>query len=70
MDAYTILQLIAQGRFNQTGLLQDLLESSPAGLDAYLLSRFLSLPAERRLAFRELGLAIGRLFETVGFILS
>ncbi|RZB37122.1 MAG: hypothetical protein SRB2_01626 [Desulfobacteraceae bacterium Eth-SRB2] len=32
-NAYTILQLIVQDRFTGTGLLQDLLESSPASLD-------------------------------------
>jgi hypothetical protein len=57
--AYTILQLIVQGRFNAAGLLRDLLESSLAGLDVCQLSRFLSLPASGRLAFRELGMAIG-----------
>jgi len=58
-NAYTILQLIVQDRFTGTGLLQDLLESSPASLDTYMLDRFLSFSAEYRLAFRELGMAIG-----------
>ena len=57
--ALTILQLMVQGRFNETGLLMDLLDYSLAGLDACLQSRFLDLPADRRLAFRELGMAIG-----------
>jgi len=39
--------------------LKDLLESSLAGLDAYTLSHFLNFPADHRLAFRELGMAIG-----------
>jgi hypothetical protein len=58
-NAYTILQLAVQDRFTETGLLQDLLESSLASLDTYLLDRFLSFPAEYRLPFRELGMAIG-----------
>jgi len=57
--AYTILQLIVQDRFTETGLLKDLLESSLAGFDAYKLSHFLNFPAEHRLPFRELGMAIG-----------
>jgi hypothetical protein len=58
-NAYTILQLVVQDRFTETGLLQDLLESSLASLDTYMLDRFLSFPAEYRLPFRELGMAIG-----------
>jgi hypothetical protein len=58
-NAYTILQLIVQDRFTETGILQDLLESSLASLNTYMLDRFLSFPAEYRLAFRELGMAIG-----------
>ena len=57
--AYTILQLIVQDRFPKTGLLQDLLESSLASLDTYMLDRFLSFLSEYRLPFRELGMAIG-----------
>ena len=57
--AYTILQLIVQDRFAETGLLQYLLESSLAGLDAYTLSHFLNFPADHRLPFREFGIAIG-----------
>lgn len=58
-NAYTILQLIVQDRLTGTGLLQDLLESSLASLDTYMLDRFLSFSAEYRLPFRELGMAIG-----------
>lgn len=58
-NAYTVLQSIVQDRFAEVGLLEDLLESSLAGLDAYRRSHFLNLPADRRLAFRELGMAIG-----------
>ncbi len=57
--AYTILQLIVQDRFTDSGILTNLLESSLASLDTYMLDRFLSFPAESRLAFRELGMAIG-----------
>jgi hypothetical protein len=45
--------------FMDTELLTDLLESSLWGLDAFMRSRSLDLPANHRLAFRELGLAIG-----------
>ena len=58
-DAYTILQLIIKDSFTDTGLLNDLLESSLAGLDAYLENPLWKLPADNRLAFRELGMAIG-----------
>jgi hypothetical protein len=57
--ACTILRLKEMNHFKDAGLLKDLLESSLAGLDAYMSSPFLNLPADRRLAFRELGLAIG-----------
>lgn len=57
--AHTILQLIVQDRFADSGMLTNLLESSLASLDAYMLDRFLSFPAEYRLPFRELGMAIG-----------
>jgi hypothetical protein len=58
-NAYTILQLMVQNRLIGTGLLQDLFESALASLDTYMLDRFLSFSAEYRLAFRELGMAIG-----------
>jgi hypothetical protein len=58
-NAYAILQLMVQDRFAETRLLEDLLESSLASLDTYMLDRFLSFSAEYRLAFRELGMAIG-----------
>lgn len=57
--AYTILQLIVQDRFADTGILTDLLESLLASLDACISDRFLSFPAEYRLPFREFGLATG-----------
>jgi hypothetical protein len=58
-DAHIILQLIVQDRFADTGILTNLLESSLASLDAYMLDRFLSFPAEYRLPFREFGMAVG-----------
>jgi hypothetical protein len=58
-DAYKIVQLIMKDCFTDTELLTDLLESSLWGLDAFMRSRSLDLPANHRLAFRELGLAIG-----------
>jgi hypothetical protein len=57
--AYTVLQLIVRDRLNKTGLMTDLLASSLASLDKYMLDRFLSFPADYRLPFRELGMAIG-----------
>jgi hypothetical protein len=57
--AHTILQLIMHDRYREAGLLKDLLESSLASLDDFMLDRFLSFPADYRLPFRELGMAIG-----------
>jgi hypothetical protein len=70
-DAYRLAQLISQYKIEQTGLMDDLLDSSLVGLEAYRRSRSLKLPPQYRLAFRELGLAIGlraveRLKELVG----
>jgi hypothetical protein len=42
-----------------SGLMKDLLGSSLWGLETFLASGVLKLPADHRLAFRELGLAIG-----------
>lgn len=58
-DAYKTMQLIAHGGLAETALLNDLLEASLPGLEACSGSRSLKLPADYRLAFRELGLAIG-----------
>ena len=58
-DAYRILQLITKGDFARTDFLTDLLESSLAGLDAFKRGHLLELPADYRLAFRELGMSIG-----------
>ena len=58
-DAYKIVQLIIDQRFMQKGWLDDLLGSSLSGLDAVVASHLLELAADYRLAFRELGMAIG-----------
>jgi hypothetical protein len=46
-------------KIEQTGMMKDLLDSSLAGLEAYRRGRSLKLQSHYRLAFRELGLAIG-----------
>lgn len=58
-DAYKVVRLNQMGGFTDQGLLKDLLDASLAGVEAYSNSRALKLPPEYRLAFRELGLAIG-----------
>lgn len=59
MDACRVEQLARQGRLADLDLLDALLAASFAGLHYYAASGELQLPAEHRLAFRELGLAIG-----------
>jgi hypothetical protein len=58
VDAYRVVQLEQQGAAN-FGLVELLLESGLVGLRQYVQQPDLRLPASRRLAFRELGLAIG-----------
>jgi hypothetical protein len=58
-DACRLAQLIASEDLDQTGLLENLLESSLTGLNSFVRENPLKLPAEYRLAFRELGLSIG-----------
>lgn len=58
-DACRVAQLMIMGAFDQADLLATLLESSLAGLDSFARGNTLKLPADYRLAFRELGLAIG-----------
>jgi hypothetical protein len=58
-DAWKLAQLIINENFEQTGLMEDLLDSSLLGLVYYARSNSLKLPADYRLAFRELGLAVG-----------
>ena len=63
-DAYKVAQLIRDGYFEQTHLLEILVDSSLPGLESYAKKNPWKLPADYRLAFRELGLSIGlRAFE-------
>jgi hypothetical protein len=59
IDAYRVAQLTQQGASPGQELLQKLLATSLSGLQHYARSGELQLPLEYRLAFRELGLAIG-----------
>jgi hypothetical protein len=58
-DAYRLGQLIVRKRAGQSVLMEELGTSSLVGLDAYQRRGSLRHPARNRLAFRELGLAIG-----------
>lgn len=58
-DAYKVAQLIHGEYFKETDLLEILLDSSLPGLESYARKNPLKLPADYRLAFRELGLSIG-----------
>ncbi len=58
-DTYKVAQLIINKYFEQTDLLGILLESSLLGLESWARKNPLKLPADYRLAFRELGLSIG-----------
>lgn len=57
MDAFRVEQLMRAGGLDEGGLLNRMLASALAGLRRYAPPH--DLPAEHRLAFRELGLAIG-----------
>jgi hypothetical protein len=59
VDAYRLVQLIDLGELSDEDLLEHLLSAALAGLEYYARSGELRAPAEYRLAFRELGLAIG-----------
>jgi hypothetical protein len=59
VDAYHVQQLIQQGALPDDGLLDQLLAAARSGLQAYVASGEYRLPAEYRLAFRDLGLVIG-----------
>jgi hypothetical protein len=58
-DAYRVVQLMINKNFEQTDLPEVLLDSSLPGLESYVKMNYLKLPADYRLAFRELGLTIG-----------
>ena len=59
INAYRLQQLILQGAQPDTQLLNRLLDAALTGLPHYAQGGELQLPARHRLAFRELGLAIG-----------
>jgi len=59
IDAYRVQQLQLQGAQAQPQLLEQLLDGAITGLRYYARSGDLKQPAQYRLAFRELGLAIG-----------
>jgi hypothetical protein len=59
IDAWRIQQLVQQGDVKESGLAERLLEAALAGVGHYARSGELDRPAAYRLAFRELGLAIG-----------
>jgi hypothetical protein len=58
-DACRVVQLIFNRNLEQIGLVETLLESSLIGLKSFVRDNSLKLPADYRLAFRELGLSIG-----------
>jgi len=58
-DAYRIAQLVQQKSMPENGLLEALLGAARTGLEVFARSGELQSPAAHRLAFRELGLAIG-----------
>ena len=58
-NACKVTQLTMSNNFGQTDLLGILLHSSLLGLEAYAKKNPLGLPADYRLAFRELGLSLG-----------
>jgi len=59
VDAHRVDQLLAEQRFPQPKLRDALLAAALSGLDQYARAGESRRPAEQRLAFRELGLAIG-----------
>jgi len=58
-SAYILAQLIVNEGVEQADLLDALLNASRMGLQSYERGNTLALPADYRLAFRELGLSIG-----------
>jgi len=58
-DAWRIMQLAIRGVQNSGSLLESVLDAALQGLNAWSRSYSQEEPAERRLAFRELGLSIG-----------
>ncbi len=60
-NAYKVAQLTVKDDFQRPDLIEILLDSSLRGLNYYMSTRSLELPAAYRLAFREFGLSIGLL---------
>ena len=58
-DAYRLVQLIETHQLHEMTRLESLLADIEVSLQAFVSNNQLNLPAEYRLAFRELGLAIG-----------
>ena len=59
-DVFRTARLLVNNEFDYNGgFLEDLLEDSLAGLKSFTARNSLGMPAEYRLAFRELGLSIG-----------
>jgi hypothetical protein len=58
-DACRLCRLIGEERLGDVRLLEKILDASGIGIKALLASRYLNRPVAYRLAFRELGLAIG-----------
>ena len=58
-DAWRIMQWRSGGCTNSESLLESVLDTALQGLNAWSTSYSQEEPAERRLAFRELGLSIG-----------
>jgi hypothetical protein len=58
-DAYRLDQLARDGALPDSRLRDALLRATLAGLEKYAAASEIQQPAERRLAFRELGMAIG-----------
>jgi hypothetical protein len=58
-DTFKVTQLIVHENFEQADLLKTLLDSSLMGLESYAKQNQRRLPADYRLAFRELGLSTG-----------
>jgi hypothetical protein len=65
-DAARVAQLMGRGAFSDADLLDSLLAAALEGLPRYAQEDDLRRPASRRLAFRELGLAIG--LQAIGFM--
>ena len=59
VDALHLVRLVAQGHAELHPLATQVLQDAEVSADAVARSGFMRLPAERRLAFRELGFALG-----------